>query len=411
MGIKPQNPPPLFSMDDLEKVFKWVSGLRKDYSPNSDIWRLRRDWGHIKDELLARLNDGSYTFDLLERYEFDDAIISLWSSKDMIALKLITSSLHQQMADHLPKSCYHIKGHGGLKKAVHHTHDALLNHQFVMRSDIKGYYESIRFDVLMDIIESYIQHPVLLTLIRKALRRTETRGGNFYDYHDKSLPKGSPLSPLLGAIALIPLDKAMGQIRDIFYARFMDDWVVLTKTKTALRKVVKKTHEVINNLQLQLHPAKTYIGKIARGFNFLGYYMDDQKILPSKETIRRFHERSTVLYEPSSGNRNVSRRSRRNPHGRDISEYHANEPAPTEADVQNIFTHLLALAARSPDTLATLRRYVRKWTCWLKLGLSSLKELEQCVSGKRGLSPAPAPIRTQRASFPALRSNLSKATV
>ena len=77
-----------------------------------------------------------------------------------------------------------------------------------------------------------------MTLLYKALHRTETRGGNFYDFEQKGIPKGSPLSPLLGAIALIPLDKAMGQIQQIFYARFMDDWIVLTKSKTALRKVV-----------------------------------------------------------------------------------------------------------------------------------------------------------------------------
>src|SRR3990167_9169768 len=85
------------------------------------------------------------------------------------------------------------------------------------------------------------------------------------DFDEKGVPKGSPLSPLLGAVALIPLDKAMGKIKGVFYSRFMDDWVVLTKSKTALRKVVKITHEVVNALKFQLHPLKTYIGKISHG--------------------------------------------------------------------------------------------------------------------------------------------------
>ncbi len=54
---------------------------------------MRRNWESIKDKLLARLNDGSYEFDILDRLEFDDATISLWSSQDMIALKLITNTL------------------------------------------------------------------------------------------------------------------------------------------------------------------------------------------------------------------------------------------------------------------------------------------------------------------------------
>lgn len=294
----------------------------------------------------------------------------------MIALKLISQVLGARMSEHIPKSCYHVKDRGGLKKAVNHTYTALPEHQYVMRSDIKSYYQSIRFDVLMGIVEQYISHPILLNLLHKALRRTETRGGNFYDYDQLGIPKGSPLSPILGAIALVPLDKAMGQIKDVFYARIMDDWVVLTKSKTALRKVVKITHEIVNNLHLQLHPLKTYIGKIAHGFNFLGYYMDDQKILPSKETIRRAYERSSALYEPSQDNRNVSRHHKRNPHGRDISEYHVNEPAPTEDYVQNIFAEL---SARAPGTLAIMRKYLGKWARWLRLGLSTIKAFETSV--------------------------------
>jgi hypothetical protein len=57
-----------------------------------------------------------------------------------------------------------------------------------------------------------------------------------------------------------------------------------------------------------LHPCKTYIGKISHGFNFLAYYMDNQKILLSKETIRRFYKRAAALYEPPQTNKNVSRR-------------------------------------------------------------------------------------------------------
>ena len=371
---------PLFTMDDLENALQWILELRKKYSPNSDIWCLCRSFEHIKDSLLTQLNDGSYQFSPLERYEFSDAIISLWSSQDMIALKLITQVLGAQMTDHIAASCYHVKGHGGLKKAVHQTYAALPEYEYVLRSDIKSYYDSISFGILIEIIESYVDHPILLTLISKACRRTETRGGIFYDYHEKGIPMGSPLSPLLGAIALMPLDKAMGQINGIFYARFMDDWVVLTKSKSALRKIVKITHEVVNALKLKLHPMKTYIGKISHGFNFLAYYMDHQKLLPSLETIRRFHERATALYEQSQPSRNLSRRYKKNSATcRDISLYQANEAAPTDGYFKNILTHLLDLAAKMPDALATSRRYVGQWARWLKLGLASIKAFESSV--------------------------------
>jgi RNA-directed DNA polymerase len=272
----------LFSIDDLEQAYLWIFDIRKEYSHNSDIWDLRRDWDKVKHGILDSLNDGSYQFDALRRYYFEDKTLSLWSSTDMIALKVITQFLGIFMKDHIPKSCYHVKGHGGLKYAVRQTHESLDQYQYVMRSDIKSYYDSILYDSLMNIIEGYVKDPILLNLTYKALQRTETYGGLFYDYDKKGIPMGSPLSPLLGAIALIPLDLVISKTNDVFYARFMDDWCILTKTKTALRKIVKKTHTILKSLHLDLHPMKTYIGKISHGFNFLAYYMDNKKILPSQ---------------------------------------------------------------------------------------------------------------------------------
>jgi hypothetical protein len=69
--------PPQITINNLEAAFQWICELRKDYSPNSDIWFLRRDWHHIKDEMLAQINTGIYQFSPLNRYEFDDATLSL----------------------------------------------------------------------------------------------------------------------------------------------------------------------------------------------------------------------------------------------------------------------------------------------------------------------------------------------
>lgn len=323
--------------------------------------------------MLEQLNDGSYQFSALDRYEFEDGVVSLWSSQDMVVLKLIAHALQSHIGNSMPKSCYHVKGHGGLKKAVQNTHEALPEYRYVMRSDIKSYYESIHFNTLMTIIETYVKHKILLQLIYKACCRTETRGGVFYEYNNKSIPKGSPLSPILGAIALIPLDQAMKKMTGVFYARFMDDWIVLTRSKTALRKVIKRTHAIMHDLKFKLHPMKTYIGKISHGFNFLAFYMDHQTILPSKETLRRFSERASALYEQAP-----SHRSRYYTSDRDISEYQANESAPTDADFNMILVALNALTLKNRDLRARLQKYIRKWSNWLVSGLADVIALKTC---------------------------------
>ena len=138
---------------------------------------------------------------------------------------------------------------------------------------------------------------------------------------------------------------------------FTLDWVVLTKTKTALRKVVKLTHQIVNSQGLQLHPTKTYIGKIKHGFNFLAYYFDETKLLPAKETLRRFQERAVALYEQPPGP-SSKHHPRRAVHQRDVSEYHVNEAAPCDTELRDFLISLFKRAAKNPDILKRMRRYV-----------------------------------------------------
>ena len=166
--------------EDLTTAYQWICDLRADYSPNNDIWELRRHWGTLKVTLFEDINAGTYQFSVLDIYEFEDALISLWSSKDMIVLKIITNALFTAMAPHVPKSCYHVKNRGGLKKAVKDTVNEVSGYHYIFRSDVKSYYESIDFEVLMGVIEKYVFDPILIELLKKALARTECRGGTLY---------------------------------------------------------------------------------------------------------------------------------------------------------------------------------------------------------------------------------------
>ena len=55
------------------------------------------------------------------------------------------------------------------------------------------------------------------------------------------------------------------------YVRFMDDWVVLAPTRWKLRKAVRIVNETLAELRVEQHPDKTFIGRIGKGFDILGY--------------------------------------------------------------------------------------------------------------------------------------------
>jgi hypothetical protein len=87
------------------------------------------------------------------------------------------------------------------------------------------------------------------------------------------IPKGCPLSPLIAAFYLKPLDDEMHQ--QGFYIRFMDDRLVMVKIKRQLRKIIKLTHRILNQIKLKMHPDKTYLGCIKKGFDFLGIHFGE----------------------------------------------------------------------------------------------------------------------------------------
>lgn len=42
----------------------------------------------------------------------------------------------------------------------------------------------------------------------------------------------------------------------LFYARFMDDWVVLAPTRPPLRVAIKQANQVLESLKVEKHPDK-----------------------------------------------------------------------------------------------------------------------------------------------------------
>ena len=50
----------------------------------------------------------------------------------------------------------------------------------------------------------------------------------------------------------------------------MDDVLVLARSRWQLRRAVKVVNQALGALSLEKHPAKTFIGRIERGFDFLG---------------------------------------------------------------------------------------------------------------------------------------------
>ena len=202
--------------------------------------------------------------------------LHIWSARDALVLKALTTALCQVLP--VSKQCVHVKGHGGAKAAVRAVWKQLPNHQFVLKTDIKSYYASIDHHLLLEQLAAHIKERFILNLLWQYMHRVSEWGGLFKE-HNRGISRGCALSPLMGAFFLDCLDRQMEWL-GVFYRRFMDDFIVLTTTRWKLKRAVKVVNQHLNGLKLEKHPDKTFVGRISRGFDFLGYHFSPQRLMP-----------------------------------------------------------------------------------------------------------------------------------
>lgn len=150
-------------------------------------------------------------------------------------------------------------------------------YDYVLKSDVRSYYASLDHDIILAQVSTLIDEAIVIDLFEQFLRHLDDVNGELF-FSTIGVGKGSSLSPLIGGLYLHALDQAFEQYaerHDLLYCRFMDDWVILTRKRGHLRKAVRTMNHILERLKLCKAPDKTYIGRIEKGFDFLGYRFGD----------------------------------------------------------------------------------------------------------------------------------------
>jgi hypothetical protein len=84
----------------------------------------------------------------------------------------------------------------------------------------------------------------------------------------------------------------------------MDDWIVLVNTRAQLRKVIKITHQILKTLKLSMHPKKTFIGCIEKGFAFLGIQWNQNPEIASEST-KKHHIKLALRYAQNASLKSI----------------------------------------------------------------------------------------------------------
>jgi hypothetical protein len=156
-------------------------------------------------------------------------------------------------------------------------------------------------------VRQHIADPIVLDLVAQYLRRTVDENC-LYSTASVGISLGCPLSPVMAALYLEPLDRRM-EATGLIYARFMDDWVILAPTRWSLRRAIVVVNETLRELRVEQHPDKTFIGRIQRGFTFLGYWITAKGVTGvAPSAWEGFQERVVRLYEQGAPQEETKRR-------------------------------------------------------------------------------------------------------
>ncbi|MGI5826096.1 MAG: RNA-directed DNA polymerase [Patescibacteria group bacterium] len=174
---------------------------------------------------------------------------------------------------------------------------------FVLQCDIKKFFPSVSWKVLLEIVKKTITDPKTLDLIQRIVTTHYAFCGKMVKLEPnaaivsvsdaRGLPIGNLTSQLFANVYLNELDHFVKEkLREKWYGRYMDDFFVISGDKDHLRLVREKIRCFLKEkLDLDLHPRKVNIQKVSQGVSFVGYRIFYDHMLIRGSTLLRMQKR------------------------------------------------------------------------------------------------------------------------
>jgi len=171
---------------------------------------------------------------------------------------------------------------------------------YVVDADLKGYFDTIPKDRLLEIVQRKISDSRVLKLVKQFLDQGITEELRSWT-PEAGVPQGAVLSPVLSNAYLNPLDHRMGDL-GFQMARYADDFVILCRTPEEAEAALTEVRRWVEASGLTLHPEKTHIvDSRERSFSFLGYSFRGKLRFPRAKSQRKFRDRIRELIPRKSG--------------------------------------------------------------------------------------------------------------
>src|SRR5204863_805959 len=184
------------------------------------------------------------------------------------------------------------------------THDALRKawkeitsgREWIVDADLKDFFGSVEHAKLLTLVAQRVADGRVLRLIEAMLKAGSYGRGRLFP-SERGTPQGGVVTPLLSNILLTPFDQEMRR-KGYQLTRYADDWVATCESAAEARAAIAAALRILSELGVQLHPQKTRVVHVQRGFEFLGYLVrrGKQLQLPPSKIVTGAKSRALYAY-------------------------------------------------------------------------------------------------------------------
>lgn len=164
-----------------------------------------------------------------------------------------------------------------------------------MKCDVRKYFFNINNDIIYRLISRKIKDKKVLELTKEFIYHNEDSVG---------VPIGNYTSQYYANIYLNELDKYVKhELKLKYFVRYMDDWVILFKTKEEAKEALQKiTIFLREELKLELN-SKTNYFQVNQGASFCGYRIWPTHMLLRDQSKKRMKRRMKIFQKLYRDNR------------------------------------------------------------------------------------------------------------
>lgn len=249
--------------------------------------------------LLIKMDSGSYEPKPLRMFYVHEPKIRLIEApclEDRIVQHTLLIAIRQVVESHFIDQTFACIKNRGTHAASDWLKSKLINYKnegYFLKVDIEKFFYSIDHLVLKTQYRNLIKCKFTLDLIEKFHKNHKGVG----------LPLGNVSSQLSANLALNPIDHFIKrELKIRHYVRYMDDMILLSKSKEQLRDAEKRIIIEIRKLNLNVN-AKTKISQIKHGIDFVGYRTWYNRRLIRKRSLYKIKRK---LKQDSNSNRIAS---------------------------------------------------------------------------------------------------------